>query len=156
MKRTLFVIGLMLISSIVTMSQDNGSQDDRWKNIQALSKDQRLVVETRNGKTIKGKFASGDAQKMSLLKSGKLLDISKNDIKRVYVGKKKRSILGGVLGGLGGMILLGSAVNAASSDSDQGGYGGMVAGSAGLFGGALLGGKLGGKTQKAWLIYEAP
>ncbi len=156
MKRTLFVIGLMLMSSIAAIAQNSGTQDDRWKNIQALAKDQRLVVETRDGKTIKGKFHSGDAQKMSLLKSGKQLDISKADIKRVYVGKKKRSILGGVLGGLGGMLLLGGAVNAANSDSDPGDYGGMAAGGAGLFGGAILGGKLGAKTQKAWLIYEAP
>ena len=109
MKRTLFVIGLMLMLSIAAMSQNDGTQDDRWKNIQALATDQRLVVETRDGKTIKGKFRSGDEEKMSLLKSGKLLDISKDDVKRIYVGKKKRSILGGVLGGLGGMLLLGGA-----------------------------------------------
>ncbi len=161
MKRTLFVIGLMLMTSMVAMAQIDGTrndkaQDDKWKVIQGISTGQRLVVDTRDGKTIKGKFQSGDEQKMSLLKSGKLMDISKDDIKRIYAGKKKRSILGGVLGGLGGMLLLGGAANAASGDSDSDSYGGMVAGGVGLFGGAILGGKLGAKTQKAWLIYEAP
>jgi hypothetical protein len=156
MKPTLFVIGLILMSSIVSMSQDKGTPDnsqvDRWKIVQALSIGQRLVVETRDGKTVKGKFQSGDDRKISLQRSGSALDISKDNVKRVYIGKKKRSILGGVLGGLGGMLLLGGL---AASD-DPGNYDDMVAGGAGLFGGAILGGKLGAKTQKAWLIYEAP
>jgi hypothetical protein len=150
MKRILLTIGVLTLSAAGLMAQSS------WKNVQTLPKDQRIVVETRDGKVLKGRFQSGDDEKMSLLKSGKQVSIDKDDVKKVYVGKKQRSILGGVIGGLGGMFLLGGTVAAANRESDPGSYGGMAAGAVGLFGGSILGGKVGARIRRSWLVYQAP
>jgi hypothetical protein len=144
MKKTVLTIGLMLLSAVASMAQINN-----WQNLKSLENDPRVVVVTMQNKTVKARFQSADDDKLLLVKSGKVMTLSKADVKRVYLGKKSASHLGGVLGGVAGFFIVGNATAAATKSVGYGSVGGI----GGAVGGALLGRQIGGGTKQSDLIY---
>lgn len=126
------------------------AQKGNWETVK-LQKDNMLVVKTVSGKTVKGVFQSADDSKMTLLKSGQMFDIDRADVERIYIGKKKKSLIGGWLGGIGGLFAVGAVTGAATRNGDATTYGAI----GGAVGGAVVGRRLGARIKSGYLIYEA-
>jgi hypothetical protein len=151
MKKTVLTIGLTLLLAGFSMAQINN-----WQNLKSLEDDQRVVIVTMQNKTVKARFQAADDDKLSLTKGGKPVVLSKADVKRVYLGKKKASHFGGLVGGIGGFFV-GGVIAAAiyNSGSRQGdGLEGLAGAVPGAIGGALLGRQVGGGTKQSHLIYS--
>ena len=150
MKKTVLTIGLILLSAGASMAQINN-----WDNLKSLDNDQRVVIVTMQNKKVKARFQSVDDDKLSLTKGGKPMTLSKADVKRVYMGKKSASHLGGLVGGIGGFFVGGVIAAAIYNNGNRQGDGleGLVGAVPGAVGGALLGRKVGGGTKQGALIY---
>jgi uncharacterized protein YcfJ len=150
MKKIFLTIGMLMFFAVASHAQM-----DNWKTVASLPKDQRIVVDTKSGKTIRGKFQAGDDAKLSVMKGGKVVDLKREDVKSVYIGKKKKSYFGGVIGAVTG-VLVGGVAAAAIGGDDVDDYASGTLALGGLIGGGILGQKAGAKIKKNYLIYQAP
>lgn len=140
---------------VLTGSARAQTDDDKWKNVQALSEKRSVVVETKAGETIKAKFQSASDGSLRLLKSGKTIELNRSDVAAVYLGRRgsilKRAVIGAFAGAGAGFLVGGIYAVATKSD-------GLAAAAGFLYGipaGAIIGGVSGGRTKKGTLIYES-
>lgn len=150
MKKTVLMIGMLMLFAGTSFSQINN-----WENIRSLTNDQRVVVETVQGKMFKGRFRSVDDGSVSFTKSGKTITLTRSDVRRVYLGKRSNSSLGGILGGVGGFFAGGFIAVAIYNQGNRQGDGleGIAGAVPGAIGGALLGRKIAGGTRVEKLVY---
>ncbi|HEV7642822.1 MAG TPA: hypothetical protein VGO50_02670 [Pyrinomonadaceae bacterium] len=151
MKGILLITGLLLCLTAASHAQINN-----WENVKSVPDSHRVIVETMQGKRIKARFASAADDQLVLEKSGKTMTVSKSDVRRVYLGKKGKSHLGGIIGGVGGFFVGGFLATAIYNQGDRQGDGleGIAGAVPGAVGGAILGRRVGGGTKEKALIYE--
>lgn len=151
MKSILLITGLLLCLVSVSYAQINN-----WENVKTIPDSHRVIVETMQGQRIKARFQSAADDQLVVKKSGQSMTVSKNDIRRVYLGKKGKSNLGGIIGGIGGFFAGGFLAAALyNQDGRQGdGLEGLAGAVPGAVGGAILGRRLGVSMKEKALIYE--
>ncbi len=146
---------LTFCSLLLVVAAHAQTDDDKWQNVQALSEKRSVVVETKTGKTIKARFQSATIDSLRLLKSGKPIDLARNDVAAVYLGRRgsilKRAFIG-ALAGAGAGLIVGGIYSVATKSAPLAGAGGFLYG---IPIGAVIGGVSGGRTKKGTLIYES-
>lgn len=145
---------IVLVLSLNSLAQ---SPADRWHAVQQLLPGDEIAVRMKDQKSLKGKVAGVTDTVLKLSREGRIDDLARSEIKRVYwlAARQKRTqqrwagvgAIAGFLGGVFTTVSLSENTDAASK---------AVAGIAiigGLLGGALLGWKLGSRQRKV-LVYE--
>jgi hypothetical protein len=160
--RKRFLSSLVLIAALllpsVTLAQGTTASTGDWSGLKAVTSGRKLVIQLKNGKTVKGKLSSVSDTELSLSLDNKPVHLKPEDVLRVYqiVGKsaKKATLIG-----LGVGAAAGAVVGAAGGDDDgffisraQFAAGLSVLG-AGV--GAFAGFVMGKNGNKRMLIYEA-
>lgn len=130
-------------------------QGTNWESVKTLSRENILVVKTVQGKTLRGFFQSADEGKMSLLNGSRTVEINRSEVRQVYLGKKKKSIIGGFLGAGAGYLATLLVFTAVSPDG-EGSYAAGAAGLGAMVGGGILGQRIGAKVKRGYLVYQAP
>lgn len=160
--RKAFTISLVLIASLLlssaTPAQNTSAPTRDWSALSAVASGSKLVVNLKNGKSVKGKLSSVSDIALSLSSGNKPVEIKREDVLRVYQTSKKSATKATLIGaGVGAGA--GAAIGAAGGDSDgfsitkgQAAAGFAVVG-AGV--GALAGFAIGKSGNKRVLIYEA-
>lgn len=159
MKKVLLssLLAVMLsLTSISAFAQlPTESNDVYWNRVNSLVKEEKVLIELKNGKTIKTKINSVSDNGIVIDQKGKTKDIAKNDIGKIYQLTKKRPTKG-VLIGAGSGFAVGAGTMAAIGGDD-----GDAAAAAFVLGGGAIGagvgalvGWLAGKGDKKELFYE--
>ncbi|MGH9753810.1 MAG: hypothetical protein ACREA2_13605, partial [Blastocatellia bacterium] len=162
MKNSMIAVALVLIAlsakpqiilAQVTPAPIKGS----WEGLKAIPPGDELVVNLRNGQTLKGRLSSISDTVLTLDTGKKTMDGSRGDVLKVYrVISKSAKIstmiglgIGAVAGGVGG------GVSAASGPGESGesGWAVLIVGMIGLAIGALTGYIIGSRKQQV-VIYE--
>jgi len=150
-------VAVMLIAASSASAQ---TEQNPWANVEAVKIKSVLIVETKTGGSVKGKVTSVTATTLNLSSGGKAVALERDDIARVYRGKKssrfKRALIGAGIGlgigaGISGVYVL------VKKDGDP-----LAAGAGLIYGflvgvsvGAVVGAATGGKSRKGVLLYEA-
>lgn len=130
------------------------TDDDKWKNVQALSEKRSVVIETKAGKMVKAKFQSATSDVLRVLKGGRMMELNRNDVAAVYLGRRGSIIKWafiGALAGAGAGVLAGAIYTASTKSAPLAGAAGFLYG---IPAGAIIGAVSGGKTRKGELIYR--
>jgi len=147
----------MLLSQPSFLLGQNVSEQQNWEAVQALSTGVKLLIETKDGKQLKGNLANASLTTLALIRNNKTNNLNKDDIRKIYQlsggSRAKSALLGTAVGAGGGagvaLILLGST---GGSDDTNGILGTGAAIGAGI--GAIVGLLL-GKSSRRVLVYES-
>ena len=151
-----FSIILLLSQPLLLLGQGVNQQQD-WADVQALSTGVKLLIETKDGKQLKGKLSSVSATTLSITGNNRTTNLNKDDVQRIYQlsgGSQAKSIIIGTAAGAG--IGAGGAAIALGSTGGSDGAAGILA--IGTLVGAGIGAVLGaavGKSSRRVLIYES-
>lgn len=157
----LLLFSLLLTTSAPTVSAQDAARPQTTATISAVPVGRDLIVETTDGRTIKGKFRGVDASTLTLSRKSRTLELSMIEVRRVYrlVGRSRTrtTLIGtGIGAGIGaGLIGIVAAVDGGSGDR---GESARIAFSTALLGAGVgaLAGVIGGRKRKRVLIYETP
>lgn len=137
---------------LVAQSQSGGD----WENLNSLSAGIQLLIQQKDGRTLKGKLATVSDTSIAISKNGKIETIERSNIKAIYrsggnsIGKTVA--IGAAIGaGAGAGIGLGAVAATGGSDDVGAVIAPIILIGAGV--GALLG-ALAGKKKRI-LVYEA-
>lgn len=154
---TILVLFVILSQPALLLGQQTIDKSD-WTLVQELIAGDKLDIETKDSKRIKGTLNSVSSNNLGVTVRGTMLNLDRNSIRKVYRlgkgGSQAKSTLigtaiGAGIGGGGAAVLL-----AATNGSDEGSS--IIA--AGIAIGAAAGAALGliaGKGSKRVLIYES-
>ena len=156
----LLMLSTFLMGVTPALAQQAGVSSD-WSTVQAIAQGEKISIETKDGKKMKGRLRSVSDTMLTLDRGSKTSDLSRDSISKVYrmVGSTGKSVgkaaaIGAAIGG-GVGIGLGVA---------SGGYEDLSKGEiAGILGvvGAGLGGVIGavvgalGSKEKKVLVYQS-
>jgi hypothetical protein len=154
----LLTLGLALAFALATApaasAQTRRAADD-WSAVQSLSAGQKIIVRTKDGDRLTGRFDSASDLVVNFTDDGRKVSLTRESIKLVQLNRGKSrlngALLGAAIGGGGGLIIGGSAY--AQGDFNSAVVYGPGALGAGI--GAGIGAAL-GKGNKNETIYEAP
>ena len=153
------IIAIALIVSLLFasagFSQDPSPKAPAWSVLNSIQIGQKLQVDAKDGKSIKGQLDKISEASLQLTVKGQTRTIQSNEIQRIYILRGRsigKGIAIGAAVGAGG----GAAVGAAAGKDDEW-FGIIVLGCAliGFVAGLLTGFGL-GLRQKKDLVYEAP
>lgn len=140
----LLVLVLFSTHAPLAFAQQAGSISD-WASVQRLKTDERLVVQQKNGKEVKGRMIEASDTTLRIDRDGKPLEIPRADVRQVHViegkaAKGKWALIGAGIGaGTGAAIGTGKY----SPDSDDSEIyitmGLLIGAGAGAAGGFLFG-----------------
>ncbi len=110
---TPFIALAFLAQTSVARIQETSKAPGDWTIVELLKKGEKLSVEMKSGKSIKGELTSVSQIGLSISEGGKTTDLSRDDVSRVYqlIGRTRgKSALrgagiGGAIGVTGGLIL---------------------------------------------------
>jgi len=148
---------LLLLSQPSFLLGQAVDQQRDWAAVQSLSTGVRLLIETKDGKRLKGKLSNASAATIALTRNNRTENLNKDDIQKIYElggGSRAKSTaigaaLGAGVGGGGAAILLAAT---GGSDDTTGIIGKGVLIGAGV--GAVMG-LVVGKGSRRILIYES-
>lgn len=124
-----------------------------WEGLKAVPPGDELVINIRNGKTLKGRMSSISDTELTMARGKKTTEISRTDVLRVYrlIPKSaKRSSLIGTGIGAGAGAVTGAVYNPDKESGEH--YDILVFAGLGAAIGALVGAIFGGRKNKV-LIY---
>ena len=155
----MLVLAAALLLPSVAQAQSAGAATGEWSALNAVTSGSKLVVKTKDGKSVEGRLSGVTDAALSLSVKGKPVDLKREDVQSVYsVGKKsatKATLIGmGVGAGAGAGI--GAAADSTSDgfeSIDHAVTAGLTVVGAGV--GALTGYLIGRGGSKRVLIYEA-
>ena len=159
--RKVFAVSLILVASLslpsVTLAQSASAPSHDWSALSAVATGSKLVVNLRNGKSVKGKLSSVSDTALALSAGGKSVDLKREDVLRVYQTSKKSATKATLIGAGVGAAAGVAAGASGGDDSFAPTRGQMAAGLAvlGAGAGALVGFAIGKSGGKRVLIYEA-
>lgn len=84
----LMLVAFFLAQSSVVLVQAQGSSTN-WSAVQAVGVDERLIVKQKDGKTIEGKMIEANDTNLSLSRSGKVVNISRDSISQIQHSRGK-------------------------------------------------------------------
>jgi hypothetical protein len=155
------VLSVLPIGQVLILGQDPQRPFGTWENVKAIAPGERLEVQLKSGKTVKGELNSASDAEIILGRGSNAVTIGRPEVQRVSQVVRKssnKSILVGALVGAG--IAAGGGAIAAAAD-DTGGTEGELGTAlaaitlAGAGVGALIG-TIFRKKKKLVLIYESP
>ena len=105
MTHRLLTLGLALAFALATAApaaaQTRRAPDD-WSAVQTLTAGERIVVRTKDGDRLKGRFNSATETDINFTHEGSTVTLRRDSIRRVEVGHKNRwkgALLGAGIGG---------------------------------------------------------
>jgi len=151
-----FTVILLFSQPLFLLGQDAAGQQD-WTAVQTLSSGVKLLVETKDGKRLKGKLNNASSTILALTANNKTTDLERDDIQKIYQlrgGSRGTSALIGTAVGAGVGAVAALALLGATGGSDD---------TTGIIGrGTLIGAGIGtalgaafGKGSRRVLIYES-
>ena len=161
MGRKLLVLSLaftLLAHSPLAVAQETTGQPE-WSAIRAVPFGDELVIEMKDGKTVKGKLSVVSDRTLTLSRNNRTTDLDLLNVRRAYrvVGESrgaKSALMGAGIGAAAGAAI-GVGVDYALSDGHgTAPYAALVMGSLGAGIGATVGAIFGRKSKRI-LIYEA-
>jgi hypothetical protein len=147
-------------ASAENVSPENASAQDStsdWNRVRAIKLGTELIVETRNGESVKGKLTGATDAGLQLSRGDRNIALDQVAISKVYLTKKGSRIKAALLGGLKGAgigLAIGAAIALADSQSGDPNF---APASGVLFGfpaGVVYGAVRGGKSRKGRLVYD--
>lgn len=167
-KSWVFFLALALSASLTIQpaarAQTAAGKIDDWPVVLKTPAGERLVVELKDGRTLKGKLGGASDAGLTLSHKGRVVELSRPSVLRIYHvvrGTRGRSALIGAAVGAGAGAAFGARYAAEELDSNARNRGGAILGTAllgaGIFGGvgALIG-RGRGRGEARMLIYQAP
>ena len=159
MKTKLF--GLLLIGTLLfaqTPMAVAQSSLHNWSAVQSIPVNDRLIIKQKNGDSIEGEMIEANATNLSVSRKGKVVNISRDDIRQIErsTGKAQKGKWAAIGGAAGAGVGLGiGAAQYSNCSSDCEIY--LIAGSA-LGGGigAVAGLLIGATRRSRELVYTAP
>ena len=159
MTRRLLTLGLALAFALAQVppapAQTRARALDDWSAVQNLSPGQKIIVRTKDGDRLTGRFDSANDLLINLTDDGKKLSLTRESVRLVQLNRGKSRWNGGLLGaaiGGGGGAAIGGALVAQGDDYASATFPGTI----GV--GALIGFGIGaaiGKGRKNETIYES-
>jgi len=155
----LTMVVFMLMGVAPVMAQTTASSD--WSTVTAISAGEKISVELKDGKKMKGRLRSVNDSMLTLDRGSKTSDVTRDSIARVYrmagaVGRsvgRAAAIGAGIGGGIGVGIGIASGGYEDLSRGEVAAIAGGVLGAIGAGIGAVIGG-LGSKEKKV-LVYQS-
>lgn len=158
MTSRLFALGLALVFALgqarPAPAQTRRAPDD-WSAVQALAAGEKIVVRTKDGDRLSGRFDSASDLLINFTHDGRKVSLTRESIRRVQLNRGKSrlngALLGAAIGGGGGLAFGGWVYS-------YGDFNSVVVYGPGLLGagiGAGIGAAL-GKGNKNETVYEAP
>jgi hypothetical protein len=152
-------ITAMLALPIEGLAQSTSTNN--WTAVTTVPSGQKLVIELRNGKKVKGEFGSASETSVTVARGKNTEELNRSDVRKIYrengVSAGKSTLIGTTIGGGTGAVL-GAATGGCDPQSfciiDRGGVAGIL-GVAGASVGAITGFVVAKLRQKKVLIYEA-
>lgn len=156
----LLIVSTLLVSVTPALAQQAGVSSD-WATVQAMAPGEKVSIETKDGKKMKGRLRSVSDTMVTLDRGSKTSDLSRDSISRVYrmVGSAGKSVgkaaaIGAAIGGGAGVGLgIASGGYEDLSKGEIAGILGLVGAGIGAGIGAIVGG-LGSKETKV-LVYQS-
>lgn len=156
-----FAISLVLLASLLlspaALAQNATAQAGDWSSLKTVGQGSKLSVKLKSGKSVEGKLSGVSDTALSLSVKGKTVDLSRDDVQRVYQVKGKSATKATLIGaGVGAGA--GAAIGASGGDEGFGPSNGVFAAGFAVLGagaGALTGYLIGRSGHKRVLIYEA-
>ncbi len=148
---------LIVAHSSVALIKAQGSSHN-WSTVQAVAADERLIVKQKDGKTIEGKMIEANDTNLSISRSGKVVNVSRDSISEIHhakgrAQKGKWAAIGAGIGTAGGAGIGALKSNSIIDDGEIYILAGAVIGAgAGAVGGLLFG----ASRRNRELIYTAP
>jgi hypothetical protein len=151
---SILVCALALALTPSALAQSKGARGD-WSDVQALSPGEKIVVRTKDGDRLTGRFDSASDLLINFTHDGKKVSLTRESIRRVQINRGKSRLNGALLGAaIGG----GGGAAAGGWVYSQGDFNSVVVHGSALVGagiGAGIGAAL-GKGNKNETVYEAP
>jgi hypothetical protein len=148
-----FALALALVTPTAAQA---GQATNDWSAVQSLAPGTKIVVRTKDGDKLSGRFESADDQGINFTRDGKRVTLARESIRRLQLDRGKNRLKGAlVFAGIGGGLGLGAGGYVVAHDSNFGGN--ALAGFSFL--GAGIGAGVGaalGMGSKNETIYEAP
>lgn len=145
-------VGLILLSATAPFAQ---TAVNDWQRVQTLRPKTSLIIETKDGREVSGRFASATSFTLTLTVKNRPVEISRDSVESVYSARKgsrfKRALRGAAIGGLVGVGTLSVYTMATKSDPLT-----AVAGLYGVPVGAVIGAVGTSKVKRGELIYRSP
>jgi hypothetical protein len=148
---------LLLSQPSLSLGQSASQQQD-WTAIEALASGVKLLMETKNGKQLKGNFNNASNTTIVITRKNRTETINRDDIQKIYQlssgGSRGKSTLIGA--GVGAGVGAGGAAIALGATGGSDDFSGIMA--RGILIGAGIGaviGLLAGNGSKRTLIYES-
>jgi hypothetical protein len=158
-----FTLILVLAASLLLPSaasaQSAGSATGDWSSLNSIASGSKLVVKTKDGKTVEGRLGGVTDAALSLSVKNRPADLRREDVQSVYTvgkGSGTKSTLIGMGVGAGAGAAIGGAASSQSDGFDKIDHAviaGLTVVGAGV--GALTGHLLGRGAGKRVLVYEA-
>src|ERR1051326_2542032 len=93
---------LALALATPTAAQTRQATND-WPAVQSLAPGTKIVVRTKDGDKLSGRFESADDQGINFARDGKRVTLTRESIRRVQVNRGKNRLKGALVGaGIGG------------------------------------------------------
>ncbi len=157
---SLLIVSTLLMSVTPALAQQPAVSSD-WSTVQSLAPGEKMSIETKDGKKMKGRLRSVSDTMVTLDRGSKTSDLTRDSIARVYrmagsAGKSvgKAAAIGAAIGGGVGVGL--GIASGGYEDLSRGEIAAIAGGVLGVIGagiGAVVGG-LGSKEKKV-LIYQS-
>lgn len=156
----LMVMLIFLMSVSPTFAQNPGVSTD-WSTVMAISAGEKVSIETKDGKKLKGRIRSVSDTMVTLDRGSKTSDLTRDSISKVYrmegsTGKSvgKAALIGAAIGGGIGIGL--GVASGGYEDLSRGEVAAIAGGVLSVIGagiGALVGGL--GSREKRVLVYQS-
>lgn len=151
-----FTIILLLFQPLFMLGQDATGQQD-WAAVQALSTGVKLLVETKDGKKLKGKLSNASSTTLALTDNNRTISLNRDDIQKIYQlrsgSRVTSALLGAAIGagvGAGAALALLGATGGSDDTTGIIGRGTLIGAGIGIALGAAV-----GKGSRRVLIYES-
>ena len=159
MKRKFFsllVTAVLLVASLPTAFAQSGTRG--WSTVQSMPVDERLIVKQKDGKTIEGKMIEANDSNLTISRSGKVVNISRDSIQQIQhvkgkAAKGKWALIGSGVGAGTGALIGATKVSPDHDDSEVWVPVGAIFGAGfGALGGLIFGASRRDRT----ILYVAP
>lgn len=151
----LILVGILIFTqSPVAFAQ--GQRD--WSSVQAVGTGERLIVKQKDGETIEGGMIEANESNLTLSRKGKVINISRDNIRHIHhsTGKAAKAKWALIGAGIGGAAGAGIGVAKASPNVDDSEIYIPIGLVIGAGAGAVTGLFIGQSRRQRTLIYQAP
>lgn len=158
MKKKLFCGMLASVLLLTQMPQTFAQTGSNWANVQALTMDERVIVEQKDGKTIEGRMIEASENNLSISHKNKVVNIPRANISSIYhaIGKAAKGKWAAIGTGIGAGV--GAGIGAIKYDPNVDdseiwiGMGFVIGAAVGAVSGLLFG----ASRRKRTPVYQAP